>query len=57
MKTKLRLRKPVKITLIVMGTIGVLSMLFGILNIQYNNAIDRCIEAGNSKTYCENYLR
>lgn len=57
MKTKLRLRKPVKITLIAIAAIGVLAMLFGILNIQYNNAVNRCVEAGNSKTYCENYLR
>lgn len=57
MKTKLRLRKQVKITLIAIAAIGVLAMLYGILNIQFNNAVDRCIEAGNSKTICENYLR
>lgn len=57
MKTKLRLRKQVKITLIAIAAIGVLAMLFGILNIHHNNAVNRCVEAGNSKTYCENYLR
>lgn len=57
MKTRLRLRKPVKITLIAIAAIGVLAMLFGILNLQYSNAVDRCIKAGNSKTYCENNLR
>ena len=57
MKTRLRLRKPVRIALIVIAAIGVLVMLFGILNIQYSYAVDRCVEAGNSKTYCENYLK
>lgn len=57
MKTKSSLRKPVKNTLIVIATIGVLAMLFGALNQEYNKAVDSCVSAGNSQAYCENGLR
>lgn len=53
MKKKLKLRKWVKVTLIVIATIGVLAMF----NKGTDRAIQSCIEAGNSVTFCERVLK
>ena len=57
MKTKLKLKKEVKETLIVIGIIGVLVVLFGALSKAQERAVESCVSAGNSITYCENGLK
>ena len=57
MKTKLKLKTEVKETLIVIGIIGVLVVLFAALNNMQNKAVESCVSAGNSITYCENGLK
>ena len=53
MKKKLKLRKWVKVTLIVIA-IGVLV----VFSIEFqNNAINDCVSAGHSKSYCERGLQ
>lgn len=53
MKKKLKLKKWVKVTLIVIaiGLLGIISM------IQYNNAVEDCVKAGHSKYFCERALK
>lgn len=33
--------------------IGVLIMMLSIINKNYNNAVNKCIEGGNSRQFCE----
>lgn len=53
MKKKLKLKKEVKITLIVIaiGVLGILAMM------QYSNAVNDCVSAGHSKSFCERVLK
>ena len=53
MKKKLKLKNWVKITLIAIavGVLGILSIM------QYNNAVNDCVSAGHSKSYCERGLK
>lgn len=48
---KLRLRGWVKVALVGVVVLTILS------NIHYESAVDKCVNAGNSQTYCENGLR
>lgn len=53
MKKKLKLKKGVKVTLIVIaiGVLGILSIM------QYNDAVNDCVSAGHSKYFCERALK
>ena len=50
---KRRLRKWVKVSLVAM----ILVCLLAINNVFTNNAIESCVNNGNSRTYCEAGLR
>ena len=50
---KLKLRRWVKVTLIAIGFIT----LFIISNNHTNKAIEQCVKAGHSQSYCENGLK
>lgn len=51
----MRLRKWVKVTLAIIVII-LLVVLVKSLNNYTDNAIDKCVNAGNSRTYCEKTL-
>lgn len=48
----LKLRKGVKIMLVIIG----LALLVIFSNMQFDNAINSCVEGGNSVSFCESSL-
>ena len=54
MKKKLRLKRWVKETLLIIATIGVLVMCFKVLD--STDAVNECVAAGHSQYYCEKGL-
>lgn len=57
MKKKLRLRKEVKQVLAIGIALIIILILIGLIKNQKNEAIDQCVNAGHSYSYCESGLR
>ena len=55
-KQDMRLRRWVKVAIAIIITITIM-MLFNIVEKDTEKAIENCVEAGNSRTYCERSLR